>query len=368
MLAFINGALVLRETRARSPISAHSCLVTRRPVRTALRYRRESRWRASGQEDGVSAKQDLLYDDMVSDDEYVVIDGKDIAKLVKELQQTGGDQLGEVQSDSLGDDDSLSHDFLTLAEKRSDEWSGRTVSQDEEESSDQGGKELEKDQVQTGDFKKQGGDSEESAGMDYFVDEHVQYMPSWVADAYKSGGHHDLEEASMRIAPTSAGQRLHDIVARKKVVGLEGLKDANVKGDGIVDCTVENVSEDYSVPVEFVIDALIHYGVPVPIRGGQSIRDSMTTEEIERLLHLITSFDAIDLSDRYSDRTIEELAENYDISADQILDVCQEEALYLCSGEQTRLSIVREDRVLDIILKGGAKGKPYPSLLEGLEK
>ncbi|CDF34287.1 unnamed protein product [Chondrus crispus] len=320
------------------------------------------------QSDDVTATQDLLYEEMVSDDDYIVIDGKDVAKLVEELQQAGQDQLGDVRDSSSGDEDRLSHDFLTLAEKRSDEWNGRTVVQPVEQETGGGLDEEKGAQTQREELTGSGEDAEKPVGMDYFIDDHVQYMPSWAAEAYQSGEHRDLEHAAMRLNPTSTGQRLHDIVARKKLVGIESLKDVQSGRDGIVDCTVEDVAEDYSVPLEFVVDAMIHYGVPVPISGNQSIRDSMTREEIERLLNLITSFDAVDLSDRYSDRTINELAEVYEISVDAILDVCQKEALYLCSAETTRLSIVREDRVLDIILKGGATGKPYPSLLDGLEK
>lgn len=357
MPAFVNGAILFRRRTERATARERRQFLSTKNFTTPVKRRRAPRACASPlhEDERGAATHHVTFDDMVSDDEYVVLDGKDIAKLVEELQRNGRDQLG---IDSEDGDEGLSEDFLTLAEKRSDEWNGRSPQQTIQ--SDEGTTSNEVSPMEKEDEKRK-------VGMDYFVDDHVEYMPSWAADAYWSGEHHELEEASKRIESIAGEKRLHDIVARKKAVsGDRGY--LKVGTDGIVDCTVQDVAEDYSVPTEFVVDAMIHYGVSLPIRADQSIRDSMTTEEIERLLHLITSFDAVDLSDRYSDRTIAEMADDYDLSAQTILEICQKEGLYVFSGESTRLSVVREDRVLDIILKGAATGQSYPSLLEGLEK
>lgn len=357
MPAFVNSLPVLSrriEHKQNTEVTAVSSL-RHSKIRLAAKRRQATQACAPplNNDDSGAAKQEVLFDDMVSDDDYVVVDGKDVAKLVEELQRTGRDQI-DTSGDDQVQEEGLSEDFLTLAEKRSDEWNGRAAAEN-----------VAKEDTEEKETTKS--KAEQQVGMQYFQDDHVQFMPTWAAEAYRSGEHSDLEEAAMRITPLTGGQRLHDIVARKKVSGVGPLKDVQVSGDGIVDCMVQDVAKDYSVPVEFVVDAMLHYGVPVPIRPDQSIRDSMTTEEIEQLLKLITSFDAQDLADRYSDRTINELAENYDLSVERILDVCQKEALYTCSGERTRLSVVREDRLLDIILKDAALGQPYPALLQGLE-
>lgn len=359
MPAFVNSVPLFRRRIKHASAGVNVQSPSSSSFQSPLKRRREPRACAAPlhDDDNRAATKDILYDDMVSDEDYVVLDGKDIAMLVEELQQTGRDQIGTSSEDDVEEEEGLSEDFLTLAEKRSDEWNGRASAEDGAEEEQNGSETSATDQ----------GPPKRQVGMDYFTDDHVKYMPSWAAEAYQSGEHRDLEEAALRIDAVTGGQRLHDIVARKKVIGVKGLKDASVGGDGIVDCNVQDVAEDYSIPVEFVVDAMTHYGVPVPIRADQSIRDSMTTEEIERLLKLITSFDAVDLSDRYSDRTISELAEDYDVSVEQILDFCQKEGLFVFSDEKTRLSVVREDRVLDVILKGGARGQPYPSLLQGLE-
>lgn len=285
---------------------------------------------------------DPFFDDLVSDDQHIVLDSKDVASLVEELQRTGGDQF-DPYSDAE-EDLPFSEDLLTLAEKRAYQRNSRTSS----------------DAVQgvngTNNFARAGTPTE------YFQDDHVQYMPQWLADMYREGSHIEFEEIASRTGTVPGQKRLQDIVERKRSV----VADEQVGMDGIVDCTVADVAEDYAVPIEFVVDAMLHFGVQIPLEIEQSVRDCMTTEEIERLLRLLQSFDAIDLADRYSDRSLKEVAEVYDLEMSKIFEVCENEGLYLCLGESTRLSVVKEDRILDIILKDAPMGQPYPSALEGL--
>lgn len=376
MPAFVLPLLTQRGTvlhNGKTSLSAPRTL----PV-TAKRRRKNPICSLSPAEDPSVATPDMLFDELVSDDEYVVVDGKDVAKLVEELQRTGMDDL-----DSTEEEEGLSEDFLTLAEKRTDEWSRRAAPDAEGEQTEEWGGDTalvaEKEQIDESGLldvsnaemsgKKQEAvmpdySNDMDTGMKYFQDDHVEFMPNWAAEAFRSGTHNELEDGASRIGPVGGGKRLHDIVSREEA---DEVASAEVGYDGIVDCTVSDVADDYSVPVEFVVDAMLHYGVPSPVRDTQSIRDSMTTEEIGKLLKLITSFDAQDLSERYSDRTIVELADDYDLPVEMFLEVCQKEGLYLCLEERTRLSVVREDRVLDIILKGAARGQSYPSLLDGLE-
>lgn len=287
--------------------------------------------------------QDSFADEPVSDDDYVVIDGKDISLLIEELQRSGGDQFDPYGQ--AGEDHAPYDDFLDLAEKRADEQNGRIPSQTVEHAA------------------HTNKSNSNSGPMVYFQDDHLQYMPQWLADVYKGGNHTEFEEIANKLSNVSGRRRLRDIVERKQAA----VGDELVGIDGIVDCTVADVAEDYAVPVEFVVDALLHFGVQLPVELSQSVRDCMTTEEITRLLQLLQSFDAKDLAERYSDRCVREVAETYDLEVGRVIEVCDKEGLYLCLGEETRLSVVKEDRVLDVLLKGKQIGQPYPSALEGLE-
>jgi hypothetical protein len=146
-----------------------------------------------------------------------------------------------------------------------------------------------------------------------------------------------------------------------------GRADEDWDGAGLCDCSVADVAVDYNLPIEFVIDVMSVYGVRLPIHPGDSIRERLTTEEIERMLELITSFDSMDLSDRYSDQTIAELAEDYDVDVDRIVSACEAEGIHLPVGRDTRLQLSREDRVLDIARgRASVGGHEYPPLLQGL--
>ncbi|PXF46618.1 hypothetical protein BWQ96_03607 [Gracilariopsis chorda] len=287
--------------------------------------------------DDVTHAPDVHYDDFVSDDTHVVLDSTQISSVLEKLKSDGRD----LQLDADWEED-----FLSLAETTSDELGDGKEKAAEETAG------TKEDQVPVGQTKK--------GTMHYFCEENLPYMPSWARQMYLDGAHDELENAAQKF-PNQ--QRLHDIVTRKKAVDPSQL----VLGDGMIDCTVGDVADDYFIPVEFVVDAMLAYGVPTPITTATSIRNNMTTDEIERLLKLVTSFDALDLADRYSDKSLVELAEDYEVDVRQIVTVCEKEGLYLCSGEHTRLSLVRENRVLDIMFKGAEMGQPYPPLLQGLE-
>lgn len=323
---------------------------------------------------------EIMADELVSDDTHVVIDSSDIKDLLQRLQLSDGimDNVGTEHEDepvtAEGEttavepevlDASFDAEFFNEAERLSDAKEGRETVFEESTAS------VSDTVVDKGEEKLiSEGESEDEndvsfVPMDYFVSDNVTYMPSWVREMYENNTHVELEEASKKLMKDGSFQRLHDIVARKQSEG--DAEDDLAVGDGIVDCSIGDVADDYNVPVEFVMDAMISYGVPTPLAASQSVRDSMTTEEVTQLLKLITTFDSVDLSDRYSDRTIAELSEDYDIPAEDILLVCEKEGLYVHAESDTRLSVVREDRVMNILIKADPRGKPYPPLLEGLE-
>lgn len=336
---------------------------------------------------------DVLYGDMVSDDDYVVLDGKDVGTLLEQLESKGLDSF-----DLVDEDQDFAEQFLRLAEKISDEKDKEkrnidrrssvgnqsapdltaldvevhTETRHDSPSHVDASGSIHQDSVESRQIDSDHPEAYDGTGnmfqqMEYFKDDHMQFMPSWAKKAYLDGEHDMLEEGSRRIAQNSGNRRLHSIVEQRKRAGPRGIPEQDGEGEGIYDCTVMDVADDYHVPVEFVVDAMLDFGVPLPIEPTSSVRNKMTSEEIERLLKLITSFDAIDLADRYSDKSIKELTDDYDLDENCLVDICAKERLYLCVGVHTRLSIPREDRVLEIALKDGLYGQPYPDLLDGLQ-
>lgn len=309
-----------------------------------LRFGRKSSYqnaaRMCAKDDSVNEPMEIgtVVDDLKSDDDFVVVDGKDVEVLIAEMQKNGDDALlaFEDQQERL----------FQLAEEMSNKREGREGRTEDEDTTP--GKESATGEV-----------------MEYFTDSNVSHMPKWAREAYQKGAHSELEHGSEADAAENGRGRLHTIVeANKYKASRDGL--SGTKGSGIFDCNALDVAADYGVPVEFVTDIMISFGVKTPIILENNIQDKLMNEEVESMLHLITSFDAQDLSDRYSDKSIMELADDYDLEVGHFEQVCEEEGIYLANEEHTRLQLSREDRVLDILLHDGARGKSYPSLLEGL--
>ncbi|KAI0567043.1 hypothetical protein FGB62_4g429 [Gracilaria domingensis] len=352
--------------------------------------------------DEASHAPNIDYDELVSDDTHVVLDSSQIGAVLEKLKANGRDSaldldwedfltLAEEEVDEQSDEAQLEEtqseetqsEETPLKEAQLEEVQSEEAQSEEARSEEAQSKEAQPEEAQPEEAQSEEAQSEEARSrakvieeieretsangqvlgkgtMNYFTKENVSYMPRWLREMYDNGSYEELEKGAEEFCNK---QRLHDIVARKKDLNPENV----AKGDGIVDCSVGDVADDYSVPVEFVVDAMLAYGVPVPITQSTSVRNSMTTEEIQKLLKLITSFDAVDLAERYSDDSLAELADAYDIDVSRFVDVCEKEGLYLCRGEHTRLSLVRENRVLDILFKGADMGQPYPPLLQGLD-
>lgn len=274
------------------------------------------------------------YDELKSDEDYIVVDGKDVSALIRAMQQSGEDALLALEDEP----ESTTGTTQGGATTTSTSTSKNGEKQDEEIP------------------------EKEQAVMEYFTEENLSHMPKWAREAYKLGNHSELEEAS-RLMEKKSQRRLHLLAESSGTNDTDD--DTKDSVTDISDCRVCDVAEDYDVPVEFVCDVLLELGVKSP-RLDDAISARCNREEIGTLLHLISSFDSKDLSDRYSDRTLAELAEDYDLDLEAIEQLCADEQIYCAKGESTRLQVTREDRILDILMNDFPLKKPYPSLLEGL--
>mmetsp|Transcript_15776 Transcript_15776/g.40526 ORF Transcript_15776/g.40526 Transcript_15776/m.40526 type:complete len:113 (-) Transcript_15776:203-541(-) len=91
-------------------------------------------------------------------------------------------------------------------------------------------------------------------------------------------------------------------------------------------------------------------GVEYPIPLTERLRDRLSAEDTHNIISVLTTFDAYDLAERYSDRTIIELAEEYEVDVEVIENICNEEEVYLALGTQTRLAKNIEDEIVDRLL------------------
>jgi len=181
------------------------------------------------------------------------------------------------------------------------------------------------------------------SGMNYFEARNKEYMPSWLRDAYENG-EEDLitgaaqggfdKEAFMRGTPGRDGMEMGDTERMAVMPGS----------------TLQEIADDFRVPVEFVVEELSAYGVKKPIHTTDILEHRALDDEVQRLSEVLHSFDAADLCDRYSDRDVKELAEHHSVELSEVLTLCELHEIYLCRDEHTRLTRTIEDHIVEQIL------------------
>lgn len=358
----------------------------------------------------------MEYDDLKSNEDWIVVEGKDVLKILDEMSAKGLDDIGSPAElyENVSDDSevgAIENDFTYRS-------LGNTGDGTAEENS------KADTPKETQAFEASDGQSKDASQLpanssNYFLAQNMSLMPNWAREKFLKGEHKELVEGSKRFGNDPGSRRLEVIVSadraktgarnggqskswtssseyssgnesgtpqttREQAFEIqdrgfdsaaaqeegessnEGAKQAEWTECDTFDCSAFDVALDYNIPVEFIIDAMQFFGVQTPILPTDGVRDKLTTEEVEQLLLMLTSFDAMDLADRYSDRTIRELAEDYDLDVDEIISVCKSENVFLPLFDETRLQLTREDRVLDIVLGRAAPGEKYPCIMEGL--
>ncbi|KAK1868112.1 hypothetical protein I4F81_010607 [Pyropia yezoensis] len=366
---------------------------------------------------------DMDWDALASDEDYIVVDSKDVDALVAQMSAAGLDDLYAL--DRLGTEEDEEVWDADAGGGAAVGATGAAATSRGNGGGGGGGATTQSAAAAAAAADEAYARRGEAASMEYFSDENVAHMPRWAAAAYAAGEHEALEAGADAIA-TSRGSRRLDAVrvaglaakaeaaAKKRRGRRDSLKDAGVVADlggapeggerytdvevvggadgvgveagqedgveeedeeeeeevvedvdseaglggSMVDCTVEAVAEDYNVPVECVVDLMDDFGVRRPIWQDDRIRDRLMTEEIEELLRVLTTFDALDLNDRYSDRSLEELADLYDIPIGTVSLTAEALGFFLPLGTSTRLRTDREEALIDALTRpsGGEGG------------
>ena len=105
------------------------------------------------------------------------------------------------------------------------------------------------------------------------------------------------------------------------------------------DCTLQEISMDYSVPMFYLADVLCSWGVPPPIEVDAKLGDLVIGEQAFSILEALTSFDPADMYAMFSDSTLASLADNYGdhIQLRELYQVAVSEGFSLPFGVHSRL-------------------------------
>jgi hypothetical protein len=123
---------------------------------------------------------------------------------------------------------------------------------------------------------------------------------------------------------------------RKREVGFLG------------DCTLQEIAQDYSVPICYLADVLCMWGVQVPINIRDRLGDLVTGEQAFAILEAIYSLDVGSLHDRYSNDNLLTVCDYWEIDLKDSFEFAMKEGWSLPFGVQTHLRAEQEDELMRV--------------------
>lgn len=114
------------------------------------------------------------------------------------------------------------------------------------------------------------------------------------------------------------------------------------------DSTLEEIAQDYSIPICYMADVLCLWGVSPPINPKDRLGDLVTGEQAFALLEAVNSLDVSQVQDRYSIHNLLTLCDEWDIDLQTAFEFAVKEGWSLPFGVQTHLRIEQEDELLRV--------------------
>jgi hypothetical protein len=131
----------------------------------------------------------------------------------------------------------------------------------------------------------------------------------------------------------------------------DDLSPTNQREEGYLgDSTLIEISHDYAVPVCYIADVLVTWGVPPPISVDTRLGDLVTGEQAFAFVEALTSLDNTQLNERYSYDDLLTLCEDYDLDLRQVFQFCIKENYNLPFGVRTCLRVEQEKELLRVMV------------------
>ena len=120
------------------------------------------------------------------------------------------------------------------------------------------------------------------------------------------------------------------------------------------DSTLKEISMDYAVPIPYLADVLASWGAPVPIDPSARLGDMVTGEQAFAILEAIHTLDVAQLHERYSEDTLVNICDYYDIDLKEAFEFCVEgRGWALPFGVRTFLRVEQEGELLNALANEG---------------
>jgi hypothetical protein len=107
--------------------------------------------------------------------------------------------------------------------------------------------------------------------------------------------------------------------------------------ESITQLTLNEISEYYSFSLDYLGDFCVQCGAPEPIDVNLKVGDFLAGDDIYNLLQAVSTLDPQDCNIDYDGGSLEELAEDFGVSMQIILDICKRDGHNLPFGKDTVL-------------------------------
>jgi hypothetical protein len=195
----------------------------------------------------------------------------------------------------------------------------------------------------------QGDEFEEDDGEDWIPDsEKVRKKPKHLTPANevipqpRSKTAEAAGEESQRPTPYTDDEE-------EIIDAMGGRTKSRKREDGFLgDSTLVEIATDYSVPICYLADVMCMWGVPVPININDRLGDLVTGEQAFAIVEAVNSLDIGALQDRYSNQSILQVCDEWNIDIKDAFNFAMKEGWSLPFGVRTNLRVEQEDELLRI--------------------
>jgi hypothetical protein len=153
----------------------------------------------------------------------------------------------------------------------------------------------------------------------------------------------DQDPLSSRLSPYTDEEE-----ALIEALGGKRMKPSKREEGFIGDATLREISTDYSVPICYLADVLCMWNVPVPINIHDRLGDLVTGEQAFALVEAIHSLDIGALHDRYSNQSMLQVCNEWNIELKDAFQFAVAEGWSLPFGVRTHLRVEQEDELLRV--------------------
>lgn len=300
------------------------------------------------------------WDALASDEDYIVVDSKDVDALVAQMSAAGLDdlyaldQLGAEEEEEAGDAVGGRGGSRRRGGGAAAGVSGAAATaRGNGVDGDGAPAQLAAAAAAAADeaYARRG----ETATMEYFSDENVAHMPRWAAAAYAAGEHEALEAGANGIASSRGSRRLDAVrvaglaakaeaAAKKRRRRRGGLKDAGV----VADLGGAPQGGERYTDVE-VVGGKVGVGGGAGQDGEAEVEEKVEEEEEEEEEDVEDVDSEAGLGGSMLDCTVEAVAEDYNVPVECVVDLMDDFGVRRPIWQDDRI----RDRLMSTLWRGG---------------